>query len=470
MLIRNRITKPKRTHLETAHRKTLAAAAMALLPSLFTGVSYGNVIGADTQNFNPTTSGLDFVTVESGQVLEPGIVNFGLFLNDQANSLPYFADDQQSHTRFTDAILSADLHVGVGLLPGLEMGLSAPQVLGQNSPTTGYHGEYNALGNTEIRLQGKYQFAGDQESGLAAQLVANVNRIKDNPYTGANAGPTTNFVLAGHTTYGKAKFGLNLGYRFRQPGETITTAAPITPLPDQYIASGALSYLITSIQTKLIWEVYGSAPVRQVDTFSRRQASSAETLFGAKHDFSSQLSGHFGIGSQLINGISSPFWRVYTGINYAMGQLSKPAPAQKFETISQVTPAKADPFSGPPKPREKIVIHDVLFEYDSSTLVVGGADGTLSRLAGYLMTKPVFTRLIIEGHTDSIGSETYNAELSRKRAETIRKWLIDKHHLPPNKIIAIGRGESMPIADNGNYQGRQLNRRVAFTIYRDMAK
>jgi len=470
MLIRNRIKKARRVNHPRQRRNLLHTAGLLLLPSLFTGVSYGNVVGADTQNFNPTTSGLDFVTVESGQVLEPGIVNFGLFLNDQANSLPYFADDEQSHTRFTDAILSADLHVGVGLLPGLEMGLSAPQVLSQNAPTTGYHGEYNAMGNTEIRIHGKYQFAGDQESGLAAQVMANVNRIKDNPYTGANAGPTTNFLVAGHTTYGKAKFGLNLGYRLRQPGETITAAAPIVPLPDQYIASGAISYLVTAIQTKFIWEVYGSAPVSEVDTSSRRQASSAETLFGAKHDFTSQLAGHFGIGTQLINGISSPFWRIYSGINYAIGQVSKPTPVQKFETISQVTQAKADPFSGPPKPREKIVIHDVLFEYDSASLVVGGADNTLSRLAGYLMTKPVFTRLVIEGHTDSIGSEKYNAELSQKRADTIRKWLIEKHHLPANKIIAIGRGESMPIADNGNYQGRQLNRRVAFTIYRDMAK
>jgi outer membrane protein OmpA-like peptidoglycan-associated protein len=91
-------------------------------------------------------------------------------------------------------------------------------------------------------------------------------------------------------------------------------------------------------------------------------------------------------------------------------------------------------------------------------------------MAAYLNTKPVFTKLIIEGHTDSIGSDSYNTALSKRRAETIRKWLIDKYHLQADKIIAIGRGESMPIADNGNYQGRQLNRRVAFTIYRDMAK
>ena len=470
MLMRRRIS--PNSKLPAGGRNTIAAAAISAmsLPILFTGVSYGNVIGADTQNFNPTTSGLDFATVESSQVLDPGIVYFGLFLNDQANSLPYFSDDRQSHTRFTDAILSADINMGIGLLPGFEMGLSAPQALSQNSPSTGYHGEYNALGNTEIRINAKYQFYGDREYGLALQLLENINRINNNPYAGTNAGPTTNLQLAGNTTVGRLKLGLNLGYKWRQPGQTITDQAPITPLPNQYLASGALSYFFTSLKTKLIWEVYCSVPVRHVDTFSSRQASSAETTLGGKHDFTTHLSGHIGIGSQLIKGISSPYWRVYTGLNYSLGQPANAQISQRVETISQVTMPKTDPFSGPPKPREKIVIHDVLFEYDSASLVIGGPDNTLSRLAAYLSTKPIFTRLIIEGHTDSIGSDSYNTALSKRRAETIRKLLIDKYRLQADKIIAIGRGESMPIADNGNYQGRQLNRRVAFTIYRDMAK
>ena len=442
----------------------------AFLTIFFTNVSFGNVVGADTQNFNPTTSGLDFVTVESAQTLDPGIVNFGLFLNDQENSLPYFANDPQSRTRFSDAIISGDLNVGIGLLPGLDFGISAPQVLGQNSPGTGFHGEYNSLGNTEVRINSKYQFYGNREYGLALEVSANLNRIGNNPYVGTGAGPTTNFQLIGDTTVGKFKLGLNVGYRLRQPGKAIASEAPITPLGNQYIASGAISYLLSSIQTKLIAEIFGSAPEKNLNTFSSRTAGSCEALFGAKHDLTTSLSAHFGIGSQINNGISSPYWRIYTGVNYDLGQ---PTPSQsptKIQTVSQTTLPKLDPFSGPPKLQEKIVIHDVLFEYDSANLVVGGPDATLSKLANYLMTKPVFTRLIIEGHTDSIGSDSYNLDLSKRRAETIRKWLIDRYHLPGTKIIAVGRGKRMPIADNGNYQGRQLNRRVAFTIYRDMAK
>jgi outer membrane protein OmpA-like peptidoglycan-associated protein len=80
--------------------------------------------------------------------------------------------------------------------------------------------------------------------------------------------------------------------------------------------------------------------------------------------------------------------------------------------------------------------------------------------------KPTYQKLIIEGHTDSIGSNPYNQNLSQRRATTIKNWLVSRYKMDPNKISIRGMGESRPIADNGNFQGRQLNRRVEFTIFR----
>ena len=444
-------------------------AAATLLSMLLTDVSLANVIGADTQNFNPTTSGLDFVTVESAQTLDPGVVNFGAYLNEAVNSLPYFANSPQGRKNYSDSVVSGDLNVGIGLLPGFEIGISAPQALYQDAEKSGYHGQYSATGNTEARISAKYQFYGTREYGLALAMSENINRINNNPYAGTNAGPTTNLQLAGDKTIGDFKLGLNVGYRWRLRGRKIDSATPIAPLPDQYIASGALSYLLTSIDTKLIFEVFGSLPNHSVQDASDRAASSAEALAGLKHDFTTRLAGHFGGGTQIVKGISSPDWRVYTGLNYTLGGYSQAKP-EAFETVTQPQATKPNPFAGPPKAREKIVVHDVLFEYDSDTLVLGLSSDVLAKLVQYLNTKPSFTRLIIEGHTDSIGSDTYNMDLSRRRAATIKRWLVSNYHLPANKIITIGRGKHQPIADNGNYQGRQLNRRVEFTIYRDMAK
>jgi outer membrane protein OmpA-like peptidoglycan-associated protein len=67
---------------------------------------------------------------------------------------------------------------------------------------------------------------------------------------------------------------------------------------------------------------------------------------------------------------------------------------------------------------------------------------------------------VIEGHTDSRGSDTYNQALSQRRADSVRKYLIDKFGISASRLTAKGYGESKPIADNNTAEGRQRNRRV----------
>ena len=121
----------------------------------------------------------------------------------------------------------------------------------------------------------------------------------------------------------------------------------------------------------------------------------------------------------------------------------------------------------PTAPLETFVARDVLFEFNKDE-VRRDFYPVLAKLANYLQRGPGVTRLVIEGHTDSVGSAEYNLDLSRRRAESVRTLLIQVTDLPADKIIAIGKGEADPIGDNGNYQGRQLNRRVEFKIYRNM--
>jgi outer membrane protein OmpA-like peptidoglycan-associated protein len=73
------------------------------------------------------------------------------------------------------------------------------------------------------------------------------------------------------------------------------------------------------------------------------------------------------------------------------------------------------------------------------------------------------TSLLVEGHTDSTGSEDYNLKLSEKRAMAIQNELISQN-VDPARIQIIGFGEAKPIADNNTESGRQLNRRVEVVI------
>jgi outer membrane protein OmpA-like peptidoglycan-associated protein len=69
----------------------------------------------------------------------------------------------------------------------------------------------------------------------------------------------------------------------------------------------------------------------------------------------------------------------------------------------------------------------------------------------------------ITGHTDSDGSEEANLALSQARVDAVRDWIIDNGG-DGDRVIAVGLGESDPIADNSTPEGRQQNRRVEFII------
>jgi outer membrane protein OmpA-like peptidoglycan-associated protein len=105
----------------------------------------------------------------------------------------------------------------------------------------------------------------------------------------------------------------------------------------------------------------------------------------------------------------------------------------------------------------------VLFRSAKSTLL-SSAKVKLDQVAKALMDVSE-RNIIVEGHTDSQGSDSYNQGLSQRRAETVRNYLVHRGY-PADRIQAIGMGESSPIADNASPEGRANNRRVEIVIER----
>jgi outer membrane protein OmpA-like peptidoglycan-associated protein len=125
-------------------------------------------------------------------------------------------------------------------------------------------------------------------------------------------------------------------------------------------------------------------------------------------------------------------------------------------------------FTAPaPKNDERFLAKNVLFEFNG-TSVRADFKPYLKKLADYLLKGNGFKQLIVIGHTDSVGSDTYNLNLSVKRSRSVAEVIKDS--LPPehrDKVRAEGEGERSPIASNRNYQGRALNRRVEFFVKRE---
>lgn len=104
-----------------------------------------------------------------------------------------------------------------------------------------------------------------------------------------------------------------------------------------------------------------------------------------------------------------------------------------------------------------LTLSDVLFDTGKATLKPG-AESALDRVAQF-MQKNDGTKVIIEGHTDSQGSETYNQELSQRRAQAVSDALASRG-VDRGRVGALGRGEALPVASNDTSAGRQQNRRV----------
>jgi outer membrane protein OmpA-like peptidoglycan-associated protein len=106
----------------------------------------------------------------------------------------------------------------------------------------------------------------------------------------------------------------------------------------------------------------------------------------------------------------------------------------------------------------------VLFRSAESTLL-SSAQVKLDQVAKALLAVPARS-LIVEGHTDSQGSASYNQDLSQRRADAVRDYLVQKGY-PSDHIQARGKGKGSPIADNASPEGRANNRRVELVIERD---
>src|SRR2546429_1272091 len=107
---------------------------------------------------------------------------------------------------------------------------------------------------------------------------------------------------------------------------------------------------------------------------------------------------------------------------------------------------------------------DVLFDTGSYTLKPGARE-KLAKISGIVLAHPGLS-LQIEGHTDSVGGDEFNQQLSERRADSVRDFLAEQG-VAPSTITAHGFGKTQPVASNDTAEGRQRNRRVELVVNGD---
>ncbi len=541
--------------------------------------AYANICGNDLQSFNPTYSGLDFITVHSSETLEPCKGSLGAFLNISRNNLSVTREvtsDLPEGSELNDTLLYLDVSLGFGLVKDWDIGVNVSGLLYQDLGDVPDGLSFTSTGLTDLRFTTKYRAVGDASGGIAGVFSINQNLVADNPFAGEGSGPTMNFELVGDHTFGDLALALNLGYRKRSPGTQIDLA-PFEPLEDQYIYSLAANYYIETIDTKIVAE-YVAAESASDNLALKEALRSSEFILGTKLDLSQKSSLAMGFGTEVQNSTASPDWRIFAGytrsfdafcdsnksstktgssgrhlqfltdgtINFGSVMVGEsksysisiknvtdrelkitrnsklPAPfkyyggkfpgkggtcagmlksGQECEMVVEFAPTEAGFFnptlkllSEDLKDNKKIAAKSivarataielqqtVVTEYKTkdpevvtldSAVLFATASIEIQQTATQELQKIVnelnrgFSYMIIEGHTDSIGDEAYNLKLSQGRAKSIKAYLVNQAGLSASKIEALGFGESKPVGDNGNEQGRQFNRRVEFRIWR----
>ncbi|HEY0096440.1 MAG TPA: OmpA family protein, partial [Archangium sp.] len=113
---------------------------------------------------------------------------------------------------------------------------------------------------------------------------------------------------------------------------------------------------------------------------------------------------------------------------------------------------------------DKIVILDKVYFATSKDIILPRSFPLLKQVAAVLRAHPRIELVRVEGHTDDQGSDVKNLDLSRRRAASVRKRLIEQERIAADRLESVGFGEARPVDTNATAKGRENNRRVEFTI------
>jgi outer membrane protein OmpA-like peptidoglycan-associated protein len=165
-----------------------------------------------------------------------------------------------------------------------------------------------------------------------------------------------------------------------------------------------------------------------------------------------------GVGGAALGAIESSTW-AGGGALVGAGMAAAYCWVHGAEEVVMVEEVVAEEPVMPEPVAEAVRVElDVKFDFDKS-VVKEGSFADIKSVADFMAQYPQ-TTTVVEGHTDSIGTDAYNQGLSERRANAVREVLVNQYGVAGERVNAVGYGESRPVADNATAEGRAINRRV----------
>jgi len=422
------------------------AKLLARLSSFIVALLVANlampVYALNTQKWHPSTGQTSGSVVQTSETLPK--YHFELGMNTNLANHPFEGTPGGTArlTGIVDQFVTTDILIGYGFADWFTASIDVPVNLYHNiAPTLVPARDKGGadLGDIVLSVKVKAYDAEKTASGLGLAFV---------PYFAVPTGEssihfgdvnaTGGLNIVGDWKFYENRVALNIGGRLRKT-ETITNL-----VVENELTYGALFQrpLSKSWNLDVIGEVFGSTTL--TSKFIKEDISSpleTDVTLRKKWGKKKKLVTDVGAGTALTNGYGLPNYRIFAGLSYAWDLTPKNSPKPRKVRIDIPT--------------------EVLFDFDKYQIKEASFE-ILNRFASQV-AKLANTNITIEGHTDSLGSDSYNQLLSQRRANSIKAYLV-KQGVAEAMLTAQGFGESKPVADNATEEGRQANRRVVFII------
>ncbi len=470
---------------------------LALGASLFAARARAQV---DAERFKPAVTHDGWVTAEGADTRhldDPW--ELGAFINYQRNSLVAVDADGNVTQQFVAGRMGLDLIGSLSLARSFSIGLGLPVYLLQQGDT-----EPSFAGLGDLRVVPKLQLLDDRDSiglALAAEVRAPTHT---GDFSGSNRGvQVLPKVIVDHRFRGGLRVGGNVGAAFREDSDFFNVV-----VGDELTYALAVGYRFGGHdgKTELGAELNGGMGLAELDA----EEAPLELLAFLRHnpDDEWELIGGPGLG--IIEGYGVPTFRVFFGVRYTptshdsdhdgiadaedecpnyaedrdgiedddgcpeedpdsdrdgVPDVDDECPEAK-ETINGVDDEDGCPDSGDARVvyeegRFKI-LDTVKFETGSAKLKPE-SHSLLDQVALTMKANPDVKKIRIEGHTDDTGPREVNMRLSEQRAESVKRYLVDKG-VSPQRLSAQGYGPDKPLEDGTDDEARARNRRVEFVV------
>ena len=197
--------------------------------------------------------------------------------------------------------------------------------------------------------------------------------------------------------------------------------------------------------------------IGQADRGGRDRSTFANVGTGVKYYFTENFFAKASVDGMYNIDADEAEWMAGVGVGLNFGGGARQVAA--VEPTPEPAPAPIVDTEPEPAPEVVRVELDVKFDFDKSR-VREESYSDIKNLADFMQQYPQ-TTTVVEGHTDSVGTDQYNQRLSERRAEAVRNVLVNEYGVQGNRVNSVGYGESRPVADNSTEEGRQINRREA---------